>query len=550
MESLPTPASPWMAGANNAPNVPQFQPQDTSNPPEMEQSPAATGLSGGIGAPAAPEAPHVTVAQHILSALGGSSGEPMAWAKSILAGGLAGAANVGKQPEGAGWLHGAAQGAQGVQELQRQKMLDQQNTQQKQQEMQLKQKQDARADQELQIHMEDAKTQRAMWTAQTAASIQTQQQNAARFGTLQQEDQLKVKQLQDQIQTSEQDQLAVLSAAGVHIEDLEHITDSSQLTSSHAKQAGAGDIFPVQNGEAHKAGEDGAGAYLVPGNVWEQPITKPVTITTGYDIDPKTGKATPRTTTAQEGTKVGTLLSIAKGAQMDLANKQKVIMDQADIQAKRAALEHEQASTEHEKAETENVRFQMGNGNGGLPPKIKNEVDKASTQGKDSYSNFAAENNGFRQTLEAAENGDQVASAFAKTMGIQGVNKLADLSRISPAEYDAMGKDLGSWGRQFSTFLTKAGTGKMPADTRKELLSMADRLSNAKYGTYLANMSLVTQAFDPSKVQVLSKDGNSTTSLADAKKQMTPHAVPLHGVPIMRDGQQVGYILDGKRTDF
>jgi hypothetical protein len=356
MAQLPTPAAPWMAGANNGPIVPPFQPSDTSNPPEY---PATAGLGGGISAPMAPAAPQPpkpeeSVARHILDALGGSSGKPMDWAKSILSGGLAAAANVGRQPEGAGWLRGAAQGAQGLQE---QKQIALQN-QQKQQEMQLKQKQDARAEQELQIHMEDAKTQRAMWTAQTAASIQAQQQNAARFETLQTEDKLHVKELQDNIQKSEQDNLAILSAAGVDVTKLEHITDSSQLTSSHAKQAGAGDIFPVPNGEAHAAGEDKAGAYLVPGNVWEQPIKEPVTITTGWNIDPKSGKATPVQTTAQAGTKVGDLLAIAKGAQMDLAQKQKVIVDQADIKAKQAALEHEQAATAHEEAQTKLTNLQ------------------------------------------------------------------------------------------------------------------------------------------------------------------------------------------------
>jgi hypothetical protein len=64
------------------------------------------------------------MARHIVDALSGASG-PMGWAKSVIAGGLAAAANVGKVPEGSGWLAGAARGVQGVQELDRQKMLDQ-----------------------------------------------------------------------------------------------------------------------------------------------------------------------------------------------------------------------------------------------------------------------------------------------------------------------------------------------------------------------------------------------------------------------------------------
>ena len=137
----------------------------------------------------------------------------------------------------------------------------------------------------------------------------------------------------------------MLSSAGVDISKLEHVTSYDQLTADHAKQAGAGGIFAVPNGEEHGAGEDKAGAYIVPGDVWDKAISKPLTITTGYEVDPKTGAVTPKTITAQEGTKVGTLLAIAKGAQADLATKQGQIYKQAQLQ-------HEQASTQQEKAGT------------------------------------------------------------------------------------------------------------------------------------------------------------------------------------------------------
>lgn len=340
--------------------------------------PAVAGLSGGLPSamnpqpakPATEPAPHESVARHILDALGGSNpADKMGWAKAAIAGTLAGAANVGAVPSGGGFLYGMSRGAAGQQEFHRQQVQDQQKAQQQQQEMQLKQKADARAEQELQTHMEDAKVQRAMMTASTAASVQTQQQNAARFPTLQKEDQLKVKELQDRIQTSEQDNLAVLSAAGVDIQKLEHINSYDQLTADHAKQAGSGSIFAVPNGQEHKEGEDGAGAYIVPGNVWEQPITKPVTITTGYDVD-KNGKATPKTMTATEGTKVGTLLAIAKGAQADLANKQKQIFDQASITQKRASAEKDLAEAGKATAEAKAANAFAGTGDGGGTPNI------------------------------------------------------------------------------------------------------------------------------------------------------------------------------------
>jgi hypothetical protein len=408
-----TPSGMNVAGAFSPPMPAQVQAPMTNEEPEFD---AQNGLSGGVpaGQVEGPAKPEVSVARHIMDALSGGSGHPMDWARGIISGGLAAAANVGKVPEGGGFLYGASKGAQGLVEQKRQQMLDQQNQQRQQQEMQLKQKADARAEQELQIHMEDTKAQRAMWNAQTAASIQAQQQNAARFDTLQKEDQLRVRELSDKIQQSEQDQLSILSAAGVDISKLDHITGYDQLTSDHAKQAGSGGIFAVPNGEEHKAGEDGAGAYIVPGDVWDQPITKPVTITTGYEVD-KNGKATPKTTTAVEGTKVGTLLAIAKGAQTDLANKQKQILQQAQ-------LAHEQAGTEKEIAETKLAESQMGGGTktdilGGTitaPPGGVKEVNKRADAFKKDADNLAKTEgvyNQFQDVLNSINSGKGMTGA-------------------------------------------------------------------------------------------------------------------------------------------
>src|SRR5579885_1514614 len=314
--------------------------------PEVEQQVQQATQGSAPATPAAqpemqPEPqPHESIARHIVDALGGGNGHPMDWARSILAGGLAGAANVGKVPEGGGFLAGAGRGFQGVVE-QKQQQIDF--------EKQEKLKADERANQELAIHQADAQVQRAMWNAQTAASIAAQQRLAAQFPLEQEEHNLKIKQMSDQIRQSEQDNLAILSAAGVDIQSLEHITSYDQLTDSHAKQIGSGDVFAVPNGEEHKKEEDGAGAYLVPGNIWDEGIKKPVTVTAGWEID-KNGKATPKTITAQEGTMVGTLLAIAKGAQQDLANKQGQILKQANLEAKRSEIDKNEAEAAKDRA--------------------------------------------------------------------------------------------------------------------------------------------------------------------------------------------------------
>src|SRR5579885_2940542 len=316
--------------------------------PEVEQQVQQATQASAPATPAAqpemqPEPqPHESIARHIVDALGGGNGHPMDWARSILAGGLAGAANVGKVPEGGGFLAGAGRGFQGVVEQKRQQMLDQQKQQQIDFEKQEKLKADERANQELAIHQADSKAQVAMYTAQAAASVFSKQRLEALLPLEQEEHNLKIKQMSDQIRQSEQDNLSILAAAGVDVASLEHITSYDQLTDGHAKQIGSGDVFAVPNGEEHKAGEDNAGVYLVPGNIWDESIKKPVSITAGWEVD-KNGKATPKTITAQEGTKVGTLLAIAAGAQKDLANKQGQILQQANLEAKRSEIEKNEA---------------------------------------------------------------------------------------------------------------------------------------------------------------------------------------------------------------
>ncbi len=340
--AAPTSASPWMMGANFGPNAPQAPLATPPIAPEMGQ-PAMAGLNGGLPQEQEqPEKPQESVARHIIDALGGGSGHPMDWARSVLAGTLAGAANVGKVPEGGGFLAGAGRGFQGVVEQKRQQELDAERKQQVQFQQQEKLKEDERQQQELAIHQADAQVQRAMWNAQTAASIAAQQRLAAQFPLEQEEHNLKIKQMSDQIRQSEQDNLAILSAAGVDIQSLEHITSYDQLTDSHAKQIGSGDVFAVPDGEEHKKEEDGAGAYLVPGNIWDESIKKPVSITAGWEVD-KNGKATPKTITAQEGTRVGTLLAIAKGAQQDLVNKQGQLLQQSKLEEQRSEIEKNEA---------------------------------------------------------------------------------------------------------------------------------------------------------------------------------------------------------------
>lgn len=159
-----------------------------------------------------------------------------------------------------------------------------------------------------------------------------------------------------------------------------------------------------------------------------------------------------------------------------------------------------------------------------LQKKGMEDINKISSEGKDSYANFAAENNGFAADIAAAKSGDELAATLAKTMGIQNVNKLADLSRISPAEYDAVGRDLGSAYRQMATVISKAGTGIPPAATMKELAGLQQRVQLAKYNSYIQSVNLIgkNNQIPADRLNVFAPDGVHTTTLDKAIQQLSP----------------------------
>jgi len=392
--------------------------------------------------------PGQSVALHIMSALGGAAGKPMDWAKGVLSGGLAAAANVGKVPAGAGALYGAAKGAQGVQELQRQKMLDAQNTAKQQQEMQLKQKADARADQELQIHLQDTKVQRAMWTAQTMESTQRAQREAAMFPTLQKEAQLRAEELSKNIQLSEIDQKAILSAAGVDVSKLPLITDTKNATQSQIKAAGSGSIFPIQNGESHDAGEDKVGMHIVDGQHWEAPIKEPVKLISGWDVDPKTGKEIPKYTTAQPGMTVGDLLAVAKGAQKDLEQKKTALYDQAKLAHENAGTSKDIAEAGKANADASLARSQVSQGPqqdilGGTytpPPGGIKELNKRTDSFKNDASDLAKTEGTFNQFNSVLND----INAGKDITGAQSVVALFNAIGISATPLKGMGMRINS----------------------------------------------------------------------------------------------------------
>jgi hypothetical protein len=301
------------------PNIPAASPVTQPAQPEMADS-ATAGLSGSaptVGGPAfeGPAQPHVSVARHILDALGGSGGGPMDWAKSVIAGSLAGAANVGKVPEGGGFLYGMAKGAQGQQELQRQKMLD---------------KRQATLDQS---KLEDEKIQRQVWNANIAGETQRQQEAAELFKYAPAEHAAKLQELADAHLKFVQEQLAVFQSSGIDLSQYVEVKNQADLTPEQKQglTSHPPTLMAVPNGEAHDAGQDNAGVHLVPSEVLigarlkkDMPISIPAS--------DENGNPTTKQITISAGTPAMAAAAILQGAKNQVDTQQKGLLRQTEVQ--------------------------------------------------------------------------------------------------------------------------------------------------------------------------------------------------------------------------
>ncbi len=572
VNTTPTSASPWMMGANFGPNL--GTPGIVSSPdaPDIGQ-PAIAGLAGlpiqsaqpapsVVTGPATegPAATSTSVARHIVDALGGGSGHPMDWARSILAGGLAGAANVGKVPEGGGWLAGAARGAQGVAEVRRQQMLDQQKQQQQQFENRQKEIQALREDQRL-------KYETAYYTQLTAASIQKAQQEGGEFAQKQQE-------LASNYWNAIAESIGPEKAKELRENA---IVSRNQLDSSHAQQIGNGTHTPIGNGEAHVPGEnDKAGAVFMPNEYDSIKLKEPATLIKGYHLDEK-GKIVPDYVDISAGTSLGSVKMIHFTALKQLND----LTDQRDKEAK-ADLERAEASQyapldsntvrdftsttlpsyshlepaqrnglakEAQDAKTrkdfeavQNKALQLEtNGlnksiaeqnlkankdatvKSELGKKGLEEINKTWTDPQHGFTQVQAQAEMTKDSIQAGANGNGLATSLTPTMVVLGVNNFGQTHRISPAEAAAAGAP-GGLAERFNAWLTKASSGKLSPQLAAEGQAIMDNLIVSAHRKAITNTRVIAgnAGLDPSTVTVTDVHGNPDTLLRQIQVSTPP----------------------------
>jgi hypothetical protein len=380
-------------------------------------SPAEAGLGGmqpSIGAPAAPVAPgHVSVARHIVDALSATSpGDKMSWAKGILAGGLAGAANAGGG--GTGWLTGAGNAA---------KAQQQQALQQKQQAFENKQKQEAadRAKQQLENETADSQTRRAYLGAQTLTETQKRNFDAERQPHLLKSDDLNERKLGQELQKGENDlnqvdvqtHAAFLASGGTDEQWRAASATTMNEANGHPTLISGltgKDGLVVHNQESHTDGHDDAGVVHITDEQRNKIVPNPTDpdwkgYIHGYTFDKK-GDLQPQYVKPSTGVSLNDVAAYgaaAKQQRMQMLDDQK---QKFDLQVKQDTHQEAMASIDQKRAEIQKTLSEAGLG--GLKP-------------ADPVIGFDSKGN---QILTSA--GD------AKTLGLSNVNK-ADTALVEKA---------------------------------------------------------------------------------------------------------------------
>jgi Spy/CpxP family protein refolding chaperone len=122
------------------------------------------------------------------------------------------------------------------------------------------------------------------------------------------------------------------------------------------------------------------------------------------------------------------------------------------------------------------------------------------------------------RTLDAAQNGDDLATRMVPTMEVLGINMTGGIKRISPTEADAARVPV-SWVNRFNQWVDSKASGASDATVVAQGKRLMHDLTDVKYAQYLseAKSTALNYHLEPKDTYVMNNNGEST-SLADALK--------------------------------
>ena len=105
--------------------------------------------------------------------------------------------------------------------------------------------------------------------------------------------------------------------------------------------------------------------------------------------------------------------------------------------------------------------------------------------------------NGIRSLLDMTKGGNQMASAAALTRFAEHEITEGGIKRFNETELNAMGKDAGSWGREFQTWIDKGQKGTPPPATTSDIQAILGVEDQQAHDLHDQNIGFIQQRYAP-----------------------------------------------------
>ena len=138
----------------------------------------------------------------------------------------------------------------------------------------------------------------------------------------------------------------------------------------------------------------------------------------------------------------------------------------------------------------------------------RNKIIKNNTKWSDAQTQIELGN----RTIQAAKDGDDLATRMLPTMEVLGINMTGGIKRISPTEAEAA-QIPASWANRYNALVDKRLEGKTSPEMVNEGKRLFNDLADARYSSYLAEQKSVADNFKMSHkdVSVIDNNGQSTS---------------------------------------
>lgn len=136
------------------------------------------------------------------------------------------------------------------------------------------------------------------------------------------------------------------------------------------------------------------------------------------------------------------------------------------------------------------------------------------------YATFNTSIAATKANIADAQTGDQLANAIAPLGTALVVVGAGGVHRINMTEINRAGDpQMGSIARRVDAALEKAGSGKLPADTIKEMSRLIDMYGRNKYRAYLQEARSTAAYFKLDDPPVMTQDGDGFIPLSEALRE-------------------------------